>query len=180
MCRYLQIPAELLSTELSPRAILAYALISARWSLSELNNWQSDRGIYCLYSRASLSKDLSISTKQAGRLIDELARAQLIVRDGKRLYRGTASPQKGTKMSLRGDKNVPTRGQKCPPIYNNNNYNNRYSYRQQKIPSGYGAAYDISDYEATDITDEFDPDQPPPDSGTADPEHEEVDHNAKI
>ena len=112
MC-YIKFDKELLKTGLSPRAMILYALISDRISLSKQNGWCDSFGTYCYYTLSAIMEELSIKRSQAQRLLHELEAAELILRQrqsGNRtkpfkiyiapINEGTKmSPHEGTKMS---------------------------------------------------------------------------------
>ena len=86
MC-YIKFDKELLKTGLSPRAMILYALISDRISLSKQNGWCDSFGTYCYYTLSAIMEELSIKRSQAQRLLHELEAAELILRqrqDGNR------------------------------------------------------------------------------------------------
>ena len=86
MC-YIKFDKELLKTGLSPRAMILYALISDRISLSKQNGWCDSFGTYCYYTLSAIMEELSIKRSQAQRLLHELEDAELILRqrqDGNR------------------------------------------------------------------------------------------------
>ena len=59
MC-YIKFDKELLKTGLSPRAMILYALISDRISLSKQNGWCDSFGTYCYYTLSAIMEELSI------------------------------------------------------------------------------------------------------------------------
>jgi len=79
MC-YIKFDKELLKTGLSPRAMILYALISDRLSLSKQNGWCDSFGTYCYYTMESIAEEMCIEKRQARRLIAELEAAELILR----------------------------------------------------------------------------------------------------
>ena len=79
MC-YIKFDKELLKTGLSPRAMILYALISDRISLSKQNGWCDSFGTYCYYTLSAIMEELSIKRSQAQRLLHELEAAELILR----------------------------------------------------------------------------------------------------
>ena len=87
MC-FIKFDKKLLKTGLSPRAMILYALISNRISISEQNEWKdSFGGVYCYYTMEAIAKEMCIEKRQARRLIAELEAAKLILRqrqDGNR------------------------------------------------------------------------------------------------
>ena len=87
MC-FIKFDKKLLKTGLSPRAMILYALISNRISISEQNGWKdSFGGVYCYYTMEAIAKEMCIEKRQARRLIAELEAAKLILRqrqDGNR------------------------------------------------------------------------------------------------
>ena len=86
MC-FIKFDKKLLKTGLSPRAMILYALISNRISISEQNGWKDSFGTYCYYTLSAIMEELSIKRSQAQRLLHELEAAKLILRqrqDGNR------------------------------------------------------------------------------------------------
>ena len=86
MC-FIKFDKKLLKTGLSPRAMILYALISNRISISEQNGWKDSFGTYCYYTLSAIMEELSIKRSQAQRLLHELEAAELILRqrqDGNR------------------------------------------------------------------------------------------------
>ena len=86
MC-FIKFDKKLLKTGLSPRAMILYALISNRISISEQNGWKDSVGTYCYYTLSAIMEELSIKRSQAQRLLHELEAAELILRqrqDGNR------------------------------------------------------------------------------------------------
>ena len=86
MC-FIKFDKNLLKTGLSPRAMILYALISNRISISEKNGWCDSSGTYCYYTLSAIMEELSIKRSQAQRLLHELEAAELIIRqrqDGNR------------------------------------------------------------------------------------------------
>ena len=86
MC-FIKFDKKLLKTGLSPRAMILYALISNRISISEQNGWKDSFGTYCYYTLSAIMEELSIKRSQAQRLLHELEDAELILRqrqDGNR------------------------------------------------------------------------------------------------
>ena len=80
MC-FIKFDKKLLKTGLSPRAMILYALISDRLSLSKQNNWRdSFGGVYCYYTMEAIAEEMCIDKRQARRLIAELEAAKLILR----------------------------------------------------------------------------------------------------
>lgn len=107
MC-YIKFDKELLKTGLSPRAMILYALISDRISLSKQNGWCDSFGTYCYYTMQTIAEEMCIDKRQARRLISELEAAELILRQRQT---GT-KPFKIYIAPVRGDKNVPSEGTK--------------------------------------------------------------------
>ena len=86
MC-FIKFDKKLLKTGLSPRAMILYALISNRISISNQNGWKDSSGTYCYYTLSAIMEELSIKRSQAQRLLHELEAAELILRqrqDGNR------------------------------------------------------------------------------------------------
>ena len=79
MC-FIKFDKNLLKTGLSPRAMILYALISNRISLSKQNGWFDSFGTYCYYTMESIAEEMCIDKRQARRLISELEAAELIIR----------------------------------------------------------------------------------------------------
>ena len=79
MC-FIKFDKELLKTGLSPRAMILYALISNRISISKQNGWCDSFGTYCYYTMESIAEEMCIDKRQARRLISELEAAELILR----------------------------------------------------------------------------------------------------
>lgn len=120
MC-FIKFDKKLLKTGLSPRAMILYALISDRLSLSKQNNWRdSFGGVYCYYTMEAIAEEMCIDKRQARRLIAELEAAKLILRqrqNGNRtkpfkIYaynEGTKmSSHEGTKMSPESEQDKST------------------------------------------------------------------------
>ena len=137
MC-YIKFDKELLKTGLSPRAMILYALISDRISLSKQNGWCDSFGTYCYYTMESIAEEMCIDKRQARRLISELEAAELILRQrqsGNRtkpfkiyiapINEGTKmSSHEGTKMSSHdGTKMSSHEGTKMSP--ESEEYNNK-------------------------------------------------------
>ena len=79
MC-FIKFDKKLLKTGLSPRAMILYALISNRISISKQNGWCDSFGTYCYYTMESIAEEMCIDKRQARRLISELEAAELILR----------------------------------------------------------------------------------------------------
>ena len=75
---FLKIDRELINSRLSARAILCYALLSDRLSLSKANGWQDNNGYYIIYSYSNLAEALGIKRCRTIRIVNELRDAGLI------------------------------------------------------------------------------------------------------
>lgn len=147
MSNFIRIPVKLLNTDLSPRAILLYGLIQSRIDMSQKNGWQDSNGTYCYYTQTAIMEDLSVTERQARRLLRELEANGLITRQS----RSGAVPDKlyltltGQKCPAQPDKNVRlSRTKMSAEIYNINKKVNTCSYP---------ATYDIADYESHSVVD---------------------------
>ena len=150
MC-FIKFDKKLLKTGLSPRAMILYALISNRISISEQNGWKdSFGGVYCYYTMEAIAKEMCIEKRQARRLIAELEAAKLILRqrqDGNRTkpFKIYIAPIKneGSKMSSHeGSKMSSHEGSKMSPKLE--------EYNNKSISSSSGSSVDelISSAEA--------------------------------
>ena len=129
MC-FIKFDKELLKTGLSPRAMILYALISNRISISKQNGWCDSFGTYCYYTMESIAEEMCIDKRQARRLISELEAAELILRQRQsgnrtkpfKIY--IAPINEGTKMSSHeGTKMSSHEGTKMSP--KSEEYNNK-------------------------------------------------------
>ena len=143
---FIRIPTELIKTDLSPRAILLYGLIQSRIDMSQKNGWQDSNGTYCYYTQTAIMADLSVTDRQARRLLHELEVNGLITRQ----QRSGAVPDK-----------LYLTGQKCPPEPDKNVRLNRtkmsaeiYNINKKVNTCSYPATYDIAKYESHSVVDD--------------------------
>lgn len=138
MC-YIKFDKELLKTGLSPRAMILYALISDRISLSKQNGWCDSFGTYCYYTMQTIAEEMCIDKRQARRLISELEAAELILRQRQT---GT-KPFKIYIAPVRGDKNVPSEGTKMSSLEGTKMSPKSEQYNQNnRVSSSSGSSVD--------------------------------------
>lgn len=77
---FLPLPRSLLRAGLSPLALVLYALLLDRGTLSQKNGWEDPDGVYVVYPNEHLSKDLGKSVSTVKNTIRELERFGLVLR----------------------------------------------------------------------------------------------------
>ena len=89
LTRYLALPKELLKLDLSPTAMVVYALLLDRANLSQANGWTDEKGrVYIIFSVESLGLYLGREKRSIQRVLKELEEHDLITR----LRRGHMEP----------------------------------------------------------------------------------------
>ena len=89
LTRYLALPKELLKLNISPTAMVVYALLLDRANLSQKSGWTDERGrVYIIFSVESLGMYLGREKRSMQRALKELEEHKLILR----LRRGRMEP----------------------------------------------------------------------------------------
>ena len=79
LTRYLALPKELLKLDLSPTAMVVYALLLDRANLSQANGWTDEKGrVYVHFTYESIAMYMGFSEATARRAMKELERKELI------------------------------------------------------------------------------------------------------
>ena len=145
LTNYMPIPRQVLGLGLPSTAVLIYAALLDRATLSRKNRYMEDGEIYVLYAMESLVEAFSISTSAVKRSFRELENKGLIRRDRKKKNgpnhiflrlpeesgRGAQPEQKCTSG---GSKTSSSTGQKRPPNHRNKQqaYINYYQHGEDE------------------------------------------------
>ena len=81
LTRYLALPKELLKLNISPTAMVVYALLLDRANLSQKNSWTDEKGhVYLVFSIESLGLYIGREKRSILRCLKELEQNELIIR----------------------------------------------------------------------------------------------------
>ena len=79
LTRYLALPKELLKLDLSPTAMVVYALLLDRANLSQKSGWTDEKGrVYVHFAFESIAMYMGFSKATARRALKELEKQELI------------------------------------------------------------------------------------------------------
>ena len=79
LTRYLALPKELLKLNISPTAMVVYALLLDRANLSQKNSWTDEKGrVYVHFAFESIAMYMGFSEATARRALKELEKQELI------------------------------------------------------------------------------------------------------
>lgn len=80
MNNYVRLPKDIIENKrkLPEKAVLLYAMMLDRYSLSEKNRWADEKGIYIIFSQNEIQERLSVKKRRASSLLTALKEAHLI------------------------------------------------------------------------------------------------------